>query len=187
MAAASEQPRWQLDRYREFLRMLARLYLGPQLRAKLDSSDAIQETLLKAHQHLNQFHGQTDAEFRHWLQRILVRSLLDVVRDLGGRNANPIREQSLEAALKDSTQRLEVWLADSGSSPSEHIEKEERLVRLAEALAQPAGKAADGHRNEILASPALLVGRDCQRVGMHREGGKAVDLPRPEGSPRTDV
>ena len=38
--------------------------------------------------------------------------------------------------MNDSASRLENWLAAEQSSPSQHLQREERAVRLAEALAE---------------------------------------------------
>jgi RNA polymerase sigma-70 factor (ECF subfamily) len=53
--------RW-LEGHRAYLHLLARLHLDPRLRGKLDPSDAVQLTLLKAHQGRGQFRGTVDAE-----------------------------------------------------------------------------------------------------------------------------
>src|SRR3954467_7106953 len=42
--------------------------------------DLVQEALLKAHQHFDQFQGRTEAELAGWLRQILARCLADLVR-----------------------------------------------------------------------------------------------------------
>jgi RNA polymerase sigma-70 factor (ECF subfamily) len=120
-----------LERYREYLRLLARLRLQPWLQAKLDPSDAVHETLLRAHQHRDQFRGQTDGELAAWLRRILANVLVDKAREFG---PEVDREHSL-AALEKSSVRLEKWLADKASSPSERAMRHELLLKMADALA----------------------------------------------------
>ena len=44
--------------------------------------------------------------------------------------------RSFEIALDESASRLEEWLAAEQSSPSMHAERQERAVRVAEALSQ---------------------------------------------------
>src|SRR5262245_4320485 len=103
------------ERYRAYLLLLGRLQIDPRLRAKLDPSDIVQQTLLKAHEKRDQFRGRTEAEWAAWLRAILAHALADAARKYGQGILG--RERSLEASLEQSSHRLEVWLADSQPSP----------------------------------------------------------------------
>jgi RNA polymerase sigma-70 factor (ECF subfamily) len=122
-----------IERYRNYLKLLARMQLHVRLRSKLDSSDIVQETLVKACQNLAQYHGHTDAELAAWLRRILANHLIDEARKYQ-------RELSLGHSvlheLDDSSARLEAWLAAEQSCPSQCAERQEQLLHLANALAQ---------------------------------------------------
>jgi RNA polymerase sigma-70 factor (ECF subfamily) len=64
MADAPDSPAWAVERYRNYLHLLARLRLGVRLQAKVDPSDVVQEAMLKAHEHRHEFRGQTEAEWQ---------------------------------------------------------------------------------------------------------------------------
>src|SRR5262245_41844067 len=77
-----------LARYRDYLCVLARLQLGRRLRHKLDASDLVQQTLLKAHANRGQFRGRNEAEYAAWLREILANNLAETARryDTAGRD-----------------------------------------------------------------------------------------------------
>ncbi|MFO0890040.1 MAG: sigma-70 family RNA polymerase sigma factor [Isosphaeraceae bacterium] len=123
-----------LESHRDYLRLLARLHLDPRLKAKLDPSDIVQQTLLQAHQAIDGFQGQAPEQLRAYLRRTLVRVIGHVLRDLGRDRRDVGRERSLEAALERSATRLESWLASDISSPEAQADRNERVARLAAAL-----------------------------------------------------
>ena len=131
-----EHPSEALEKFRQYLLLLARLQLGDRLRAKFDPSDVVQQTLLEAHRKQAQFRGTTDAERAGWLRQMLAYCIADALRAFGRVKRDAAQERSLEAALEHSSSRLEAWLAAEESSPSQRAVRQEQLLQLAEALAQ---------------------------------------------------
>jgi RNA polymerase sigma-70 factor (ECF subfamily) len=123
---------WHPERYRDYLDLLSRVGCDARLRALADSSDVVQQTLLRAHQRMGQFQGSSEAEFLAWLRAILARQLVDLARRAG--QVQWEKRQSLEAALEHSSARLISWLADEQASPGEQAQQREQLFRLTEAL-----------------------------------------------------
>lgn len=120
-----------LERFREYLRLLARLQLDPRLQAKVDLSGVVQQTLLEAHLSLASLRAESDAETVAWLRKILAHNLADEVRKHGAAK----RDAGLERSLDRSASRVESWLAADESSPSRRVMRQEQALRLAEAVA----------------------------------------------------
>jgi RNA polymerase sigma-70 factor (ECF subfamily) len=126
-----------LESYRNYLRLLARTGIDTSLRGKADPSDLVQETLLKAHQHFDQFHGETEAELVAWLRRILTRNLADLVRRFKAAGARMVfREQSLDDLHSATSRAVLSLVAPNSHSPSQSAQRRELSLVLADALAE---------------------------------------------------
>jgi RNA polymerase sigma-70 factor (ECF subfamily) len=177
MSVQVQTPPRAVEDYRDYLHLLARLQLDPRLAGKVDPSDVVQQTLVKAHQNRAQFRGQTAAEQAGWLRRILANTLIDTARKFG-REVD--LEQALEPQVHASSARLEAWLAADQSSPSEAALRQERLLHVARALGQlPEDQrlAIELHhlRDQPVADIATALGRtEASIAGLLRRGLKRL-------------
>jgi RNA polymerase sigma-70 factor (ECF subfamily) len=158
-----------LERYRAYLRTLARLQLDDRLRGKLDLSGVIQQTLLEAHQARDTLRGLSEAQLAAWMRRALANNLADEARRLGAQVRDVGRERPLRQAVDDSSMRLEMLLVAKQASPSHQAVHQEDLLRLAEALARlPEDQrlAVELHHLEgrTLAETAEIMGRTRSAV-----------------------
>lgn len=126
-----------LDRYRNYLTLLARLQISRRLQSKVDAQDLVQDTFLKAHRHFDQFRGETEAELAGWLRQILALNVANLVRHYYGTQGRDIRlECELVDELARSSQVGNLGLVAPQSSPSQRAARREEAVVLADKLAQ---------------------------------------------------
>jgi RNA polymerase sigma-70 factor (ECF subfamily) len=123
-----------LNRYRNYLRFLAKVQLGADLRAKVDPSDIVQQSLLLAHQAWGDFRGTSEAELAAWLRAILSRTIAHATRDWKAQKRDVERERTIEAAVDASSARLGQFLVAEQSSPSQAAMRREQEVLVAEAV-----------------------------------------------------
>jgi RNA polymerase sigma-70 factor, ECF subfamily len=122
------------ERFRAYLRLLARLHLDRRLQRRLDASDIVQQTMLEAFRARDKLAGRSDGEVLAWLRQALAHQMAHAVRDLRRAKRDVARERSLEAALAESSAHLEQWLAAEQSSPSDQAQRHEWSARLAAGL-----------------------------------------------------
>lgn len=124
------------SRYRQFVHLLVRSRCGAQLRARVDSSDLVQETLLRVAQHIAQFEGTCEEEWRAWLARVAENEVVHQLRHHLGAEKRDARRECRLAAPESSAggPRLEQWWAKSQTSPSQAVVRKERVLALADAL-----------------------------------------------------
>src|SRR5262245_6307250 len=124
-----------LQLYRNYLGLLARLHIDRRLRGKVDASDLVQETFLKAHRNFGQFRGNTEEEPVSWLRQILTNNLANLVRHYLGRQRRDLRlERQLAAEMDRSSRLMGGGLIAPGSSPSRQASHREQAVLLADVL-----------------------------------------------------
>lgn len=139
-------PAFELGKFREYLRFLAEIQLRGPLRARLDASDLVQQTMLQAHQAQGQCQADDSAGQAAWLRQIMNRVLLHAVRDNQRDMRDIRRERSLEASIHDSSCRIDAFLAGGESSPSVRADRNEQVARLVAAL----GQLPDAQREAII-------------------------------------
>jgi RNA polymerase sigma-70 factor (ECF subfamily) len=136
-----------LARYGNYLSLLARVQVGRRLQGKIDAADLVQETFLEAHRHFAGFRGQSEAEVAAWLRQILAGVLSNQLRRYLGTQGRDIRlEREIAGELDQSSQALNIALADPGPTPSKVATRRERTVLLADAL----GRLPDDYRDVIV-------------------------------------
>ena len=124
-----------LERYRNYLLLLARLQLDPRLSSKVDPTDVVQETFLEATRDFSQFRGSTEGELARWLRQILVTNLANLIRRFLGTDRRDVRlEQELRAGVEQSSDAFATALPASQTSPSDQVARREEAVLLADAL-----------------------------------------------------
>jgi RNA polymerase sigma-70 factor (ECF subfamily) len=145
-------PDWPLDRYRPLLHLHVRqLQLGRLYRTRFDSSDVVQEALVRAVRGLDQVRGSAEPEFVRWLQTIVGNVLVDLVREHGAGKRDPRLERSVADAAGDDDTPLAAYLTADQPGPSTLAARREELLRLAAAV----DRLPEAERDAVIAHHVL--------------------------------
>jgi RNA polymerase sigma-70 factor (ECF subfamily) len=119
---------------RNYVSIVARAEMASWLKAKVDASDLVQQTLLEAHRGLAKFRGTTEAEWLGWLKQILAHNAADFVRRYHGVEKRCVARE-VPLAPTDESDRLAFQPSDGGPSPSQLLLQKELQLQVADAVA----------------------------------------------------
>ncbi|MCH9653567.1 MAG: RNA polymerase sigma factor [Planctomycetes bacterium] len=128
-----------LQKCRAYISLIARAQIEGWMRTKFDASDLVQQTLLEAHQGIDNFKGETEAEWLGWLRGILNHNTLDFARKYqGAAKRNVSREFSIDQAggVSGNSDQRQWELKDQTETPSRILLNREQEILMAEAVAQ---------------------------------------------------
>ena len=120
-----------LARHRRYLRQLIALRLDPQMRARVDPSDIVQEAQMEAVRRLEGYLARPQLPFRLWLRQIAHDRLIMARRRHVGA---AIRTTKRDVPERSSFALAEQLLA-SKSGPSERLRRSELVHRVHQAIA----------------------------------------------------
>jgi RNA polymerase sigma-70 factor (ECF subfamily) len=120
-----------LEACRRYLLTVARQELTGDLQAKGGASDLVQETFLEAHCAFSHFQGNSEAELRAWLRRLLHHRAAKLGRRY---RTTQKRRLSRETALSTATLPGGLGQQAAPPSPSTQLVAHEQAQRLRQAL-----------------------------------------------------
>jgi RNA polymerase sigma-70 factor (ECF subfamily) len=120
--------------YRGYLREVIEMRLDAQLRRRIDASDLVQETQLEATRRLKEYIAEEPMPFRLWLRRI-ARDRLGMAQRRHFEAAQRAMSREIPLSEHSSLQLVDQLLA-GGSTPSQHLTKQEEARRIRRALGQ---------------------------------------------------
>jgi RNA polymerase sigma-70 factor (ECF subfamily) len=122
---------------RSYLEIVAKAQVETWLRAKVDASDLVQETMLEAFRDFERFGGNSEQEWLAWLKRILAHNAADFVRRYRGTAKRRAGREVPIRSPQDSTQAFGApEPAAPCPTPSQEFLQIDNELRVVAALAQ---------------------------------------------------
>jgi len=128
---------------RQYMHVVARAQIETWLRAKVDASDLVQQTMLEAYRDFERFDGLTEQELLGWLRRILAHNARDFVRHYRGTAKRQQRREVAIAGPHDASDGGVPEPAGSIETPSVQLMRQDDALAVAAALAELAADHAE--------------------------------------------
>jgi RNA polymerase sigma-70 factor (subfamily 1) len=118
---------------RNYLLLIANEELDQQLHAKCAPSDVVQNSLIAAVEHFDDFRGDNRQTLLAWLRQILVNEIQDARRKFLQAEKRDVRREQLASSLTKHG-RQQAALADPHLTPSSEAAAQDEALRLRKAL-----------------------------------------------------
>jgi RNA polymerase sigma-70 factor, ECF subfamily len=122
-----------LERFRDYLLLVAGRELGRDLQGKVGASDLVQETFVRAQEVFGSFHGTREDELLGWLRKMLLNHLLVVRRHYSETLKRDISRE-LSWTGNSSVRAAAENVPASGDSPATCLMVNEEAAALYEAV-----------------------------------------------------
>ena len=123
--------------HRDRLETMVRIRLDPRVRARLSTSDVLQESYLEAQKRLEEYVRAEPMPFYLWLRRVTALKLIELQRHhLGAQKRAAGKETPIEplAGPGATSEAMALSLLERGPTPSEALAEGEKQAALASAL-----------------------------------------------------
>jgi RNA polymerase sigma-70 factor, ECF subfamily len=155
-----------LSSVRDYLLLVANEGLEPALKAKGNASDLVPETFLLAQRGVENFRGRTASDWRHWLKRILIRSIAQERRRFA---TTAKRQVQRELTIPDGMQLKNGAYIETPSRNMALRELEAALIEGLERLPERYREVVIWHHREQLSFEE--IGR---RYGIKADGARKL-------------
>lgn len=153
---------------RDYLGLAARAQVETWLRAKIDASDLVQQTMLEAYRDFDRFEGKSQREWLGWLKRILAHNATDFIRQFRGTEKRKIDREVRIRQSKDSVD-LSIGVPEPeghAGTPSQALAQADDELRVAAALME----LSEDHREVVMLRnfQRLSFNEVAERMGRSR-------------------
>jgi RNA polymerase sigma-70 factor (subfamily 1) len=159
-------------RYQQRVLRAVRIRLGAKLRCQLQSSDVVQDVMIKAIEGIDRFEFRTDGAFMKHLNCLVEHRIRDLIDHWQAQRRDPGREIPLGGRSSSNGDPLKDIEAPSGPGPSTLLVLAEDLERMERAM----DGLSEEHRELVVA--VELEGRSYGELADEGRFGKTPDAIR---------
>ena len=154
------------------MRRLVSHRMDPRLARRVDASDVVQQSFIEARNRIKHYINHSSMPFSLWMRQVTLQTLVEVHRKHFGVQKRDLSQEVALDRANSSYSTLADRLVSSLASPSSMAVRQERLVRLREAI--------DG-MDEI--DREILVLRHFEELG-NKEVAELLEIGQPAASNR---